>query len=59
MAVKKAKASKAKKSIVKKSSPKVKGSRYVCVPCGTEVVMTECGPEFTELVCCGVRMKKK
>ena len=42
-----------------KASAKLKGTRYVCVPCGTEVIMTECGPEFSQLVCCGVRMKEK
>ena len=42
-----------------KASEKLKGTRYVCVPCGTEVIMTACGPEFSQLVCCGVRMEKK
>ena len=42
-----------------RAGAKLRGTKYVCVPCGTEVVMTECGPEFSQLVCCGVRMEKK
>ncbi len=53
MAIKK---SKAKKAVKRGNSAKKK---FVCTSCGTEVVMTECGPEFTELICCGTVMGKK
>ena len=61
MPAKTTKSSKVKTHKVKagKASAKLMGKRYVCVPCGTEVIMTACGPEFSQLVCCGVRMKKK
>lgn len=58
MAVKKTRKAGIKRP-VKHPSSKSKGPKYVCVPCGSEVVMTECGPEFQELVCCGVTMQKK
>lgn len=58
MAVKKAKKAIARKP-AKRKALAAKGPRYVCIPCGSEIVMTECGPEFKELVCCGVAMQKK
>ena len=59
MAVKKTKKVRARKAVRHHDSSRIKGERYVCVPCGSEVVMTECGPEFQELMCCGVVMQKK
>ena len=61
MPAKKTKSSRTQSRRVKavKANTKPEGTRYVCVPCGTEVIMTACGPEFSQLVCCGVRMKKK
>jgi len=30
-----------------------KGGAYVCIPCGMEIVVTEAGASFSEIVCCG------
>jgi hypothetical protein len=36
-----------------------KGGTYVCVPCGTEVVVTESGTSYTDIMCCGLAMAPK
>ena len=36
-----------------------KGDKLVCVPCGREVVVDNCGISRTTLWCCGKPMKKK
>ncbi|MFC1657549.1 hypothetical protein ACFL2P_03150 [Candidatus Moduliflexota bacterium] len=30
-----------------------KGGAYVCIPCGMEIVVTEEGATFSEIICCG------
>ena len=30
-----------------------KGGAYVCIPCGMEIVVTEAGATFSEIICCG------
>lgn len=35
-----------------------KGEKLICVPCGREVVISECGISTTTLWCCGRPMKK-
>lgn len=30
-----------------------KGGAYVCIPCGMEIVVTEAGAAFSEIICCG------
>lgn len=36
-----------------------KGTKLVCVPCGREVVIDNCGVSRTTLWCCGSPMRKK
>ncbi len=36
-----------------------KGNKFVCVPCGKEVVVGCCGYEESTLYCCGQPMTKK
>jgi len=36
-----------------------KGAKLVCVPCGREVVIDNCGISRTTLWCCGMAMNKK
>jgi hypothetical protein len=42
-----------------KSKPAAKGPKYLCVLCGTEIIITSEGAAFVELVCCGKSMIKK
>ncbi len=42
--------------MVKKSIKK--GSKLVCVPCGREVIVDECGMSERTIWCCGKPMKK-
>jgi hypothetical protein len=36
-----------------------KGDKFVCVPCGKEVIIDCCGASETTIWCCGRPMKKK
>lgn len=36
-----------------------KGGRLVCVPCGREVIINNCGISRTTLWCCGKAMQRK
>jgi transcription elongation factor Elf1 len=49
---------KKKASPKKKAAPKPK-KVFVCMPCGTEVVITKEGIGETTLMCCGEIMKSK
>jgi hypothetical protein len=55
-AKKKATKKTAKKKTTKKPAAK---KTYVCVPCGTEVVVSKRGMGVTRLMCCGEVMKPK
>lgn len=35
-----------------------KGAKLICVPCGREVVVDNCGISETAVLCCGVPMEK-
>lgn len=50
----------AKKTTKKKTTRKPAAKKtYVCVPCGTEVVVSKKGMGVTRLMCCGRVMKPK
>jgi len=34
------------------------GTKLICVPCGREIVITNCGLSTTTLWCCGRPMRK-
>ena len=34
-----------------------KGGIFVCVPCGMEIVITESGAAYSEIICCGEVME--
>lgn len=34
-----------------------KGGTFVCVPCGMEIVVTESGAAYSEIICCGEIME--
>lgn len=34
-----------------------KGGTFVCVPCGMEIVITESGASYSEIICCGEVME--
>jgi hypothetical protein len=51
---------KAVKKTVKKATRKAPPKKtYVCVPCGTEVVVSKEGMGITRLMCCGEVMQSK
>jgi transcription elongation factor Elf1 len=56
MPVKKKTAKKTTKKATKKAPPK---KTYVCIPCGTEVVVSKEGMGITRLMCCGEVMQPK
>ena len=36
-----------------------KGGSYICAPCGMEVLITESGSAYSEILCCGQAMAPK
>jgi transcription elongation factor Elf1 len=56
MPAKKKATKKAVKKTTKKAPPK---KTFVCVPCGTEVVVSKEGMGITRLMCCGEVMQPK
>ena len=56
MPAKKKTAKKPVKKATKKAPPK---KTFVCVPCGTEVVVSREGMGITRLMCCGEVMQPK
>lgn len=30
-----------------------KGGTFVCIPCGMEIIVTESGAAYSEIICCG------
>jgi hypothetical protein len=30
-----------------------KGGTFVCIPCGMEIIVTESGVAYSEIICCG------
>lgn len=34
-----------------------KGGTFVCLPCGMEIVITESGAAYSEIICCGEVME--
>jgi len=53
------KAKKAKKAKVRVVVQKPKGPVYSCRSCGTEVIVTNSGMGFANLLCCQQEMEKK
>jgi transcription elongation factor Elf1 len=50
----------ARKTAKKKTTRKPAAKKtYVCVPCGTEVIVSKKGMGVTRLMCCGEVMKPK
>lgn len=48
-----------KKTARKKAAPRQQKPTYVCVPCGTEIVISKKGVGANMLMCCGRVMKRK
>jgi transcription elongation factor Elf1 len=50
---------KAAKKTTKRTAAKKTKKTFVCMPCGTEVVVSKEGMGITRLICCGEVMKLK
>jgi transcription elongation factor Elf1 len=59
MPTRKKPAKKTAKRTTKKAAAKKTKKTFVCIPCGTEVVVSKEGMGVTRLICCGEVMKPK